>query len=315
MNEMEIMTGPLILLAALLLDISLGEAPNRFHPVAWLGNLISLLLKIKPHEGKTRQFIYGISIVVFTILLITLPVYFLLFYLQQLNVVAYVVISAYLLKNTFSLRGLWQAVQSVKSNLQSATVSEARTDVRALVHRDPDHLDEKQLISATIESCAENLCDSFVAPLFYFAIFGVPGAVVYRIVNTYDAMIGYHDEWEYTGKFAARLDDILNYIPARLSAIFILAAAALCKTSPASGWKTMLAYHNKTESPNAGWTMSAMAGSLNVVLEKAGHYRLGSGEHELSLAAITESQTIMLMAATIFGIMVIGKEVLVATIS
>ena len=315
MNELEIMTGLFILLAALLLDILMGEAPNRFHPVAWLGNLISRLLKIKPREEKARQFIYGISVVIFTVLLVTLPVYFLLFYLHTLNAIVYVVMSAYLLKNTFSLRGLWQAVQSVKSNLQSAAISEARTDVRALVHRDPDQLDEKQLISAAIESCAENLCDSFVAPLFYFAIFGVPGAVVYRIVNTYDAMIGYHDEWEYTGKFAARLDDILNYIPARLSAIFILAAAALCKTSPASGWKTMLAYHNKTESPNAGWTMSAMAGSLDVVLEKSGHYRLGTGEHELSLAAISESQAIMLVAASICGILVIGKEVLVAAIS
>jgi adenosylcobinamide-phosphate synthase len=312
---MEIMAGLLILLAALLLDISTGEAPNRFHPVARLGNFISLLLKPRPLSGKVKQTIYGIIVVVFTVLLVVAPVYFLLHYLQSLNTVLYIIVSAYLLKNAFSLRGLWQAVQRVKTSLQSAVLTEARTDVRALVHRDPAHLNDKQLISAAIESCAENLCDSFVAPLFYFAIFGVPGAVFYRIVNTYDAMIGYHGEWEYTGKFAARLDDILNFIPARLSAIFILAAAALCKTRPASGWKTMLAYHNKTESPNAGWTMSAMAGSLNVVLEKAGYYRLGNGENELSLASISESQAIMLVAASICGILVIGKEVLVAAIS
>jgi adenosylcobinamide-phosphate synthase len=312
---MEIMAGLLILLAALLLDISTGEAPNCFHPVAWLGNFISLLLKPRPLAGKAKQTIYGITTVVFTSLIIVAPVYFLLHYLKSLNTILYIIIAAYLLKNTFSLRGLWQAVQRVKTSLQSAALTEARTDVRALVHRDPVHLNDKQLISAAIESCAENLCDSFVAPLFYFAIFGVPGAVVYRIVNTFDAMIGYHGEWEYTGKFAARLDDVLNFIPARLSAIFILAAAALCKTRPASGWNTMLAYHNKTESPNAGWTMSAMAGSLNVVLEKAGHYRLGNGEHELSLASISESQTIMLVAASIYGILVIGKEVLVAAIS
>jgi adenosylcobinamide-phosphate synthase len=315
MNELEIMTGLLILLSALLLDIVAGEAPNRFHPVAWMGNFISLLLKTRPSVGKVRQFIYGITVVIFTALIIVATVYFLLLFLQKLNIVVYIVVSAYLLKNTFSLRGLWQAVQKVKTSLQLAAVTEARTDVRALVHRDPENLDDKQLISAAIESCAENLCDSFVAPLLYFAIFGVPGAVVYRIVNTYDAMIGYHDEWEYTGKFAARLDDVLNYIPARLSAIFILAASALCKTRPASGWKTMLAYHNKTESPNAGWTMSAMAGSLDVVLEKAGHYRLGNGEQELSLAAISESQAIMLVAASIWGLMIIGKEVLVAAIS
>ncbi len=312
---MEIMAGLLILLAALLLDVSTGEAPNRFHPVAWLGNFVSLLLKTRPLAGKIKQTIYGVIVVIFTALIVVIPVYFLLYYLHTLNTVLYIIISAYLLKNTLSLRGLWQAVQRVKTSLQSAAIAEARTDVRALVHRDPDQLSDKQLISATIESCAENLCDSFVAPLFYFALFGVPGAVVYRIVNTYDAMIGYHGEWEYTGKFAARLDDILNFIPARLSAIFILTAAALCKTRPVSGWKAMLAYHNKTESPNAGWTMSAMAGSLNIVLEKAGHYRLGSGENELSFDSISESQTIMLVAASICGILVIGKEVLVAAIS
>ena len=315
MYNMESLAGLLILAAALLLDIAAGEAPNRFHPVAWLGNLISLLLKIKPIEGKSRQIIYGVAIVFFTLLIIVTPIYFLLNFLQHFNTAIYIIVSAYLLKNTFSLRGLWQAVQKVKTGLQAACIKAARDDMRALVHRDPNQLDDKQMISAAVESCAENLCDSFVAPLFYFAIFGLPGAVAYRIVNTFDAMIGYHDEWEYTGKFAARLDDVLNYIPARFSAIFILAGSALCKANASSGWKTMLDYHNKTESPNAGWTMSAMAGSLNIVLEKAGHYRLGNGTQELTLSSISESQAIMLTAASLWGCIVIGKEVLFAAIS
>ncbi len=309
------MTGLLILLAALLLDVSIGDAPNSFHPVAWLGNLISCELKIRPLSGNARQFIYGMAMVILTILVIVLPLYILLSYVRNLNTVIYVLISACLLKSTFSLRGLWQAVQKVKESLQSRGLAAARSEVRALVERDPAHLDGKQLISAAIESCAENLCDSFVAPLFYFAIFGLPGAIAYRTVNTFDAMIGYHGEWEYTGKFAARLDDVLNYIPARLSALFILGAAALCRTRPASGWRTMLAYHGKTESPNAGWSMSAMAGSLDIVLEKAGHYRLGDGEQELSLVAISKSQTILLVAAAIWGLLIIGKEAAVATIS
>jgi adenosylcobinamide-phosphate synthase len=309
------MTGLFIILAALLLDALIGEAPNRFHPVAWLGSFISLQLKIRPRSGSARQFIFGTAMVILTILVIALPVYILLSYLQNLNTLIYILISAYLLKSTFSLRGLWQAVQKVKESLQSKGIVAARCEVRALVERDPEHLDEKQLISAAIESCAENLCDSFVAPLFYFAILGLPGAIAYRTANTFDAMIGYHGEWEYTGKFAAQLDDVLNYIPARLSALFILGAAALCRTRPASGWRTMLAYHGKTESPNAGWSMSAMAGSLDIVLEKTGHYRLGDGEQELSLAAISESQTIVLVAAVMWGLLIIGKEAAVAAIS
>ncbi|MBN1375580.1 MAG: cobalamin biosynthesis protein [Dehalococcoidia bacterium] len=311
---MESITGLIIISAALLIDILLGEPPNRAHPVAWLGSFISLLLKTQPGKGKTRQALYGTAIVIFTLLVIVIPVCLIIIYLQYLNTVVYVIVSAYLLKHTFSLRGLWQAVQKVKTNLQSSSVQTAREDVKALVHRDPSQLDNSQLISAAIESCAENLCDSFVAPLFYFAIFGLPGAVAYRIANTFDAMIGYHGRWEYTGKFAARFDDLLNYIPARLSAIFILAAAAICRASTAAGWKAMLAYHNRTESPNAGWTMSAMAGSLNIVLEKEGHYRLGNGENELSVSAISSSQAIMLTAASIWGCIVILKEVMVASI-
>lgn len=310
---MEILTGPIILAAALLLDIIAGEPPNNVHPVAWLGRLISLLLKTQPEKGNNRQVIYGTALVIFNLFIIIIPICFLMPYLKDLNSVFYVIVSACLLKTTFSLRGLWQAVQKVKTSLQSSSIQAARENMKALVHRNASQLDSRQLISATIESCAENLCDSFVAPLFYFAIFGLPGAVGYRIVNTFDAMIGYHGQWEHTGKFAAHFDDLLNYIPSRISAVFILAAAALCRASASSGWKTMMACHNRTESPNAGWTMSAMAGSLNIVLEKEGHYRLCGGENELSISAISSSQTILLTAASIWICIVILKEVLIAS--
>ena len=309
---MEMMAGLLILPLALLIDALLGEAPNRFHPVAWLGKLISLELRLRPH-GNGRQLAFGIAAVIITAALIASPLILLSLYLQQLSTPVYILVSAYLLKSTFSLRGLWQAVEKVKTSLRSDRVAAARSDVTALVQRKPDDLNEGQLISATIESCAENLCDSFVAPLFYFAIFGLTGAVVYRIVNTFDSMIGYHGEWEYTGKFAARFDDVLNYVPARISALFILAAAAICASNAAAGWKTMITQHGNTESPNAGWTISAMAGSLGIVLEKAGHYRLGSADTAPSLAAISRSQAILLVAASAWGLIVIGKEVLVAT--
>lgn len=312
---MDSLEGLIIVIAALVIDALTGEAPNRFHPVAWLGTFISLQLRIRPENSKAKQVVYGMAIVLFTLAIIVAPLYFLLSWIKSLNIIIYVVLSAYLFKNTFALRGLWEAVQKVKNSLQTAGLEAARHSVRALVHRNPDQLGDKQLISAAVESCAENLCDSFVAPLFYFAFFGVPGAVAYRIINTFDAMIGYHDEWEFTGKFTARLDDIVNYIPARLSAILILAAAPLCRADASSGWKTMLSFHSKTESPNAGWTMSAMAGSLNAVLEKPGYYRLGEGKHDLSLSTISESQSIMLTAASLWSCIIVIKELLIAAIS
>jgi adenosylcobinamide-phosphate synthase len=166
------------------------------------------------------------------------------------------------------------------------------------------------VISAAIESCAENICDSFVAPLFYFAIFGLPGAIAYRIINTFDAMIGYHGDREYTGKFAARLDDVANYIPARISALLIVIASAMTGNSITHALRIMSRDHKKTESPNAGWSMSAMAGSLGVELEKIGQYRLGDNHRSLNFSLIADSQHIMLATAALWGMFIIVKEVI-----
>jgi adenosylcobinamide-phosphate synthase len=333
------MTGLCILLGALLLDLLAGDAPNRFHPVAWLGKFISLQLRLVPAKGNVRQFIYGMAMVILTVLIFAIPLSFLKSYCEAAAAaaaicplpdtgllrhfvprndeiggeatIAYILFSIYLLKNTFSLHGLWQAVQKVKLSLAGGNLVKARWHTNALVSRKTENLSHEQVISATIESCSENLCDSFVAPLFYFAIFGLPGAVAYRIVNTFDAMIGFHGKWEYSGKFAARLDDVLNFIPARLSGLLIVLASAIFRADFAKSWQTMLRQHGKTESPNAGWTMSAMAGSLGITLEKSGAYCLNGGGRELTLAAITRSQQIVVAAAAIWVTMVTGIEVLI----
>ncbi len=357
------MTGLCILMGALLLDLLAGEAPNRCHPVAWLGKFISLQLRLAPKEGKVRQFVFGMAMVILTVAMITVPLYFLQCYcagaaaicpspatgllrhfvprndeiggetaallchceaaaaaaaicpvtldLQTLSTVVYFLFSIYLLKNTFSLRGLWQAVQKVKLSLAAGDLDRARRHSNALVSRRTENLSRDQVISAAIESCSENLCDSFVAPLFYFAVFGLPGAVAYRIVNTFDAMIGFHGQWEYTGKFAARLDDALNFIPARLSGLFIVLASAIRGADFAGSWRAMLGRHGRTESPNAGWTMGAMAGALGITLEKPGTYSLNGGGRELTLDAITRSQQIVVTAAAIWAVMVAGMEALI----
>jgi adenosylcobinamide-phosphate synthase len=305
------LSGLYILCGALLLDALTGEAPNRWHPVAWLGKLISLELKLEPAAGPRRQFIYGTALVLLTCAAVTVPLYFGLAYLLGFNPIAYIILAAYLLKNTFSLRGLRQAVEDVKLCLVRGDPAGARLKARALVSRDTSNLTGEQLMSAAVESCAENLCDSFIAPLFYFAIFGLPGAILYRIVNTFDAMIGYHGRWEYTGKFAARLDDALNYIPSRLSALLIVAASGLCRADAAASWRTLIAQHGRTTSPNAGWTMCAMAGSLGIELEKSGVYTLTGGSARLSIAAVTQSQAVMLTSAGMWGMIVAAAEVLI----
>lgn len=304
-----------ILLTALAIDLAFGELSNAWHPVAWLGNLISLETKAAPQRGKVKQLAYGIGMVLVTLALIVTPVYFLLVYLKEINSVVYVIAAGLLFKLSFSLRGLRQAVGAVKGFLAQDNLPQARISLRALVSRDTADLNQNQLMSAMVESAAENSCDSFVAPLFYFLLFGVPGAIAYRIVNTFDAMVGYRGEWEYLGKFAARLDDVANFLPARITGLIIVLAAWICKKNVSQAWHIMLRDRKKTQSPNAGWTISAIAGALGVQLEKAEHHKLGDNHYPLSLDIIDDSRQMIMAVAVVWSLLSIFAEViyLVAT--
>jgi len=260
---------------ALAIDLVWGEPPRIIHPVVGMGKVTSFLAARKVGNRPLAQFIYGAGITLVTIGLFTVPAYFILLYLKSLSLAAYVVVGAVLLKSTFSLKELRRVALGVKRLLLKEELDEARLELHSLVSRDTQGLPQPLLVSATVESVAENTGDSFVAPLFYFLLFGVPGAIAYRVVNTMDAMIGYHGKYEYLGKFATKLDDGLNFIPARLSALLLVLAAFLSRRDARNSWQTALGSHSRTESPNAGWPMAAVAGALNVQLEKKEHYKLG----------------------------------------
>jgi adenosylcobinamide-phosphate synthase len=151
-------------------------------------------------------------------------------------------------------------------------------------------------VAAAIQSLAENASDSFVAPLFYYSLFGLPGAWAYRAVNTLDAMVGYHGRNEFVGKFAARLDDLLNLLPARLTALLIVIAAGLAGADARGAWRAWRRDHAHTASPNAGHPMSAVAGALGVVLEKVDHYRLNAGASEPAPADIARAERLVGLA-------------------
>jgi adenosylcobinamide-phosphate synthase len=152
-------------------------------------------------------------------------------------------------------------------------------------------------LAATIESVAENASDSFVAPLFWFALFGLPGAVFYRATNTLDAMIGYRGKYEWLGKASARLDDALNLVPARLTAWLLLSAAWLQRRDAWRGARTLARDGARTDSPNAGRPMAAMAGILGVELAKAGQYRLGEAIEPLVPAQIDRAWRVTRLGA------------------
>ncbi len=265
----------LIVLLALTFDLVLGEPLRTIHPVVWMGKVISLLEKGNTGQSALAQFLYGSGIVLVTVGLFAVPAYFALLYLKSFSFAAYVIVGAVLLKSTFSLRELRRAALGIKRLLMEDKLDEARFELRSLVSRDTRGLPKPLLVSATVESVAENTSDSFIAPLFYFLLLGVPGAIAYRVVNTLDAMVGYHRKYEYLGKFASRLDDILNFIPARLTVLLLVLATFLSRRDGHKSWHVALREHAKTESPNAGWPMAAVAGALNVQLEKVGCYKLG----------------------------------------
>ena len=156
----------LILALALIIDSTLGDPPNAFHPVAWMGRVISFLDRGRLSHGPLSQFVYGAVITLFVVAIFTLPVYFLLLYLKGVSFVAYVLAGAVLLKLTFSLRGLGSTVHKIKRLLLDEKLDEVRFELCALVSRDTSSLSKPLLISAAVESAAESTCDSFVAPLF-----------------------------------------------------------------------------------------------------------------------------------------------------
>ena len=185
---------------------------------------------------------------------------------------------AMLLKQTVAMRGLAAAAQSVYTPLAAGDEEEARHQLAwHLVSRDTTRLAGPAIAAATIESVAENCSDGVIAPLFYYALLGLPGAWVYRWLNTVDSLWGYRDpDREWLGKAGARADDAANWLPARLTASLLIVAAARHGRAM-HAWRIWQRDAQLTASPNAGQPMSAMAGALEVELEKHHHYRLGAG--------------------------------------
>jgi len=274
-----------VLLAGVM-DLVLGEPPNVVHPVAWIGKLIGALEQRRPHGTPALEFLWGVLIVVVTCGTTGAVAWAAQRGVRLLPLWAGLPVGAYLLKTTFSLRGLVSAGRMVQRALEADTDA-AREELKALVSRSRN-LEPPQIVSATVESLAENLTDSVLAPLLAFACFGLPGAAVYRAINTMDAMIGYRGEYEYVGKAAARVDDVVNWIPARLAGV-VFCLVAVIKGGVGRAVVTLWRDRGAVESPNAAWTMAPMAGALRVQVEKINHYRLGLPERPLTPAVISEA--------------------------
>jgi adenosylcobinamide-phosphate synthase len=278
------------------------------HPVVWMGTLVRALERRLPSGGPKRQLFAGTLLAAFVPFACAALGVAVVEGLRPMPAFAWLA-QVFLLTAMFAARMLGTAAERVAAELRAGRIDGARAGLQSLCSRDATDLDEPELVGASVESVAENASDSFVAPLFYYALFGLPGAVFYRAVNTLDAMVGYRGHYEYLGKASARLDDVLNFIPARLSTLLLLVAGALLGKSPRRGIAAWRRDAATTASPNAGQPMAAMAGLLGVRLEKRGHYALGDAREPLSPAKIGDAWRIVQLSFALGSLLTLAAAV------
>jgi adenosylcobinamide-phosphate synthase len=306
----------LIFSLAFLIDLVFGEVPDRIHPTLWMGKITDYFKPKLKNENPRIENANGVFLCLLLITLFAVPAYFVLFWVREFfGWLPYIVASAIALKTTFAIKCMKQYTLPVADSVKKGDFDRARQLLPFIVRRRPSELTKGHIISAAVETIAEGTTDGITSSFFYFALFGVPGAVAFRVVNTLDSMVGYKDRDHINiGWFSAKMDTIANYIPARLTAILMILAALLLRENWRESWRILQRDRKNTESVNAGWTISTMAGALNIQLEKPGFYKIGDHNY-LSPAHITKALRIMVLTVILFGILIILPLLVLKTLT
>ena len=298
---------PIVIVAfALGMDFVFGDPKNKYHPTAWIGTLIAKLTPLAKNQNMYVEKLGGIFVVAITVgvvvtLLLILDAGISLLTTDWVTIVVSGVVVVILLKTTIAIRGMEKHAKAVLESLDQNNLDMARTNLSMIVKRNTKNLDKNHVISGVLESISENTVDGITGPLFYFALFGLPGAFVYRVINTVDSMIGYKtDIFKNVGWFGATCDTILNYIPSRLTGLVMIISAAILQNNWKESYKIMIRDGKKTESPNAGYPMAALAGALETKFEKINHYKLGNGEIILTTEHVNSALTMMKLTSILF---------------
>jgi adenosylcobinamide-phosphate synthase len=292
----QIAVPALVLIAALVVDRLFGDPHTAFHPVALLGRFIGWWGRPVLFSRKVQRWA-GAGFWLVTAAIFALPFYL---FTWMVPWYLYLLLGPFLLKSCFAWRSLEEHTLAVVNALQKG-VEQGRERVNLLVSRNTAQLDRKHILSAGYESLTENLTDSIVSPLLFFSFFGITGAAVFRAANTMDAMLGYRDERERIGWCAARMDDVFNFIPARITAVLLIVYFAFCgRGSPAV--RVLRRDRKNRPGYNGGIVMAAMAGGIGIQFEKPGVYTIGDPERALEEAGpdiIRAARVVTLMAATL----------------
>ena len=297
----------MVLILAVAMDLAFGEPPARVHPVVLMGRLIGgLKRRARPAKGT------GLLIALFVILVTAACGHLLIAAADRVNIFGVglgLFAAAYLLKSTIAIRCLLETSRDI-GRLVERDLEGSKKLLSALVSRDPAGLTKTQATSAVIESLSENYVDAVVSPLFYYLLFspiglGVEAALAFKAANTLDSMLGYRtEELRELGWASAKIDDLANWAPARLS-LPIIAAARPLRAAEAA--RVALRDSQNTPSPNSGWPMAAAAGSLGIRLEKPGVYVVGEGGRDPTTGDIKPA---LRLVATAIGIAVAASALI-----
>ena len=291
---------------AILLDLLFGDPKNRFHPTAWIGNLIGNITTRMKNENYNLEKLGGIFIVLIPVcisivVLLGLDFSIDLISIESLSILISIISGLVLFKMTIAIKGMERHALAVLDSIQKNDLAQARTNLSMIVKRNTKNLDKNHILSGTLESLSENIVDGITGPMFYFAIFGLPGAFVYRIVNTVDSMVGYKTQmFKNLGWFGANCDNVLNSIPSRLTGLTIVLGSMLLGHDWKNCYEIFKRDGKKTDSPNAGYPMAAFAGALGTKFEKLEHYSLGTGEYEITSKKVKDAISLMKVTSLLF---------------
>ena len=319
-----IITAVAVLIFAIVLDLILGDpSPNypdklafKLHPTVLMGNFTK---KIEPYfknpDPKMEKFL-GVLLGLTVIAAFAVPTFFGLwavytFLPNYLNILLYAVIGIILLKMTICIKLETDWAKATAAAINQDDAAETKKYAH-FSRRDSKNLNATQMGSAVIESMSENLIDFKLSPMMSFALFGVTGAIAFRAINTLDGMVGFKTkEHINTGWFSANLDNFVNYIPTRLTALLMIVAAAILRMDAKNAWRVARRDHKKTQSRNHGWPMAATAGALRIQLEKPGQYILGDPQEPLTGDKVLGALKIRDVTIVLWGLICVAVLILV----
>lgn len=301
-----ILESVVIVVFALLLDFLVGDPKTKYHPTAWIGKLIASLVPFTKSDSVRKELIGGIllvSVIVVTVctVLVVLDIGISLLTIDIVSLIVSIAVGSILLKTTIAIRGMQKHALAVVDAVEKGDLGSARNHLSMIVKRDTKNLDKNHILSGVLESVSENTVDGITGPLFYYAIFGLPGAFVYRAINTIDSMVGYKTTlFKNVGWFGAKCDTVLNYAPSRLTGLVMILGALILGYNWKESLYIMRRDSRKLESSNAGFPMAALAGALGTRLEKMDYYTIGNGSIEFTKSHIMSAVTLMKVSSILF---------------